>query len=508
MLFAACDSGTQGGAQPDNPGSDPAAAVAPDPDTEGETEDAETPESLATSFPDAFPETFQVLQPWKGDLDGMEERRVVRVLTVYGIGRYYLDGVEEKGMVSEMADRFEDFLNKRLQRNNVRVHVVVVPVARNQLIPALLEGRGDIVDAGLTITEERAAEVEFSIPISKPLSEILVTGPSAPELESIEDLSGQTLYLRESSSYRESVEALNARLQAKGKAPVKVSPVSELLEDADLVEMVNAGLLPWAVIDEYKSQLWDEVFTDLVFRDEIVFREGGRLAWAFRKNSPQLAAATNEFLKKNRAGTLLGNMMINRYIKDFDWAANALAEEDYSRFEELRDIFQKYGEQYGLDYLMVAAQGYQESRLNQSARSHAGAVGVMQLLPSTAADKNVGIPDITGVDSNIHAGVKYLDFLRERYFNDPDIDKLNKTLLALAAYNAGPRKLINMRKQAKEMGYDPNVWFDNVELVAAKVIGRETVQYVANIYKYYVAYLLSADRVLSREAARERAGMD
>ena len=220
-----------------------------------------------------------------------------------------------------------------------------------------------------------------------------------------------------------------------------------------------------------------------------------------------LESAVNDFLKKNREGTLVGNVLKNRYIRDFDWAANALDDSDYERFLDLQHIFQKYGEQYRVDYLVAAAQGYQESRLNQKARSSAGAIGVMQLLPTTAKDKNVGIHDIHNVDSNIHAGIKYLDFLRTRYFDDPVIDTRNKTLLALAAYNAGPSRMINMRNKAKKLGYDPNVWFDNVELVAAKEIGRETVQYVSNIYKYYIAYRYTLEQQAGHAEARQRAGM-
>jgi membrane-bound lytic murein transglycosylase MltF len=216
----------------------------------------------------------------------------------------------------------------------------------------------------------------------------------------------------------------------------------------------------------------------------------------------------NSFLKKNREGTLVGNVLKNRYIRDFDWAANALDKSDYSRFLELQEIFKKYGEAYAVDYLVAAAQGYQESRLNQKARSDAGAVGVMQLLPSTARDKNVGINDIHKVDANIHAGIKYLDFLRTRYFSDQGIDTQNQTLLALAAYNAGPTRMINLRNKAAKLGYDPNIWFDNVELVAAMEIGRETVQYVANIYKYYIAYRYSIEQQAWREEARQRAGVD
>ena len=461
-----------------------------------------------TAAEEAMEPVYLFRETWTGDLDVMEERRVIRVLTVYGVGRYFLDGAEEKGLIVELSSRLERYINKRLKRKTVKVLVVVTPVARDQLVPALLAGQGDIIMAGLSITPERLDEVAFTIPVSKPVSEILVTGPAAPAIASIDDLSGQTVYVRHSSSYRESVEALNLQLEEAGSAPVKIAPVSELLEDEDLIEMVNSGMLPWAIVDDYKLQQWGEVFADLEPRPDIVFREGARIAWAFRRESPMLEQALNAFLKENREGTLTGNVLKNRYYRDFDWAANALAGNDYNRFEELKHIFEKYGEQYGVEYLMVAAQGYQESRLDQDARSRAGAVGVMQLLPSTATDPNVGIPNIEEVEPNIHAGVKYLDFLRGRYFSDPGIDDLNRTLLALATYNMGPRNMINVRNRAGKLGYDPNVWFDNVEVAAAKTIGREPVQYVANIFKYYIGYRLSIEQELRRHAARERAGID
>ncbi len=375
-------------------------------------------------------------------------------------------------------------------------------------MPALLSGKGDLIAASLSITDERREIVDFSNPASKPLSEILVTGPKAEPIDSIEDLSGRTVYVRHSSSYRESVEALNQQLEAQGKAPVQIEFVSELLEDCDLVEMVNAGLLDWAIVDDYKLRWWEQTFTDITPRHDIVFRDGGRLAWAFRKNSPGLEAAVNDFLATHREGTLIGNVLKNRYVRDFDWAGNALATEDFRRFEELRDIFIKYSERFGMEYLMVAAQGYQESRLDQNARSSAGAVGVMQVKPSTAADPNVNVKNIHKVDPNIHAGVKYMDFIRQRYFDDPAIDTWNQVLLSLAAYNIGPGRMIKLRSQTEQLGYDPNVWFDNVELAAAKYIGREPVQYVANIFKYYLAYQLSLEQLVNREQAREAAGMD
>ena len=202
---------------------------------------------------------------------------------------------------------------------------------------------------------------------------------------------------------------------------------------------------------------------------------------------------------------MTGNVLINRYFRDFDWAGHALQEDDFDRFEKVVGLFQEFGDQYGIDYLMVAAQGYQESKLDHSARSPAGAIGIMQLLPSTAADKNVGISDISTIENNIHAGVRYLNFIRNRYFSDSDMDPFNQTMFAFASYNAGPARVQALRQKAAEKGYDPDVWFDNVEVIAAREIGRETVQYVSNILKYYVAYNMTVQQELKRERARREA---
>ena len=447
-------------------------------------------------------------EPWTGDLDVMVENRMIRVLTVYGLGRYYLDQAQEKGLTYEFFKMFEEFVNKKMGTKHLRIHVVFIPVARDQLIPSLINGRGDIVSAGQTITPERDELIDFSIPVTRELSEVLVTGPTAPQLDTLDDLAGHKIYVRASSSYRSSIDALNLKLQQKGLETIIIEDASELLEDEDLLEMVNAGLINWVVVDDYKAGIWAEVFEHLTIRKDLVFRTGGRIGVGFRENSPQLAEALNEFLKTHKQGTLKGNILINRYVKDFDWTQNALAKEDYQRFSDVVDIFAKFGNQYGVDYLMVAAQGYQESRLNQNARSSAGAIGIMQLLPSTAADSNVGIPDISTIESNIHAGVKYLDFIRNRYFSDPGINPFNKTMFAFAAYNAGPARVRKLRNMAAAQGYDPNVWFDNVEVMAAREVGRETVQYVANILKYFIAYSLTIQQQLEREKTRKDAGIE
>ena len=132
--------------------------------------------------------------------------------------------------------------------------------------------------------------------------------------------------------------------------------------------------------------------------------------------------------------------------------------------------------------------------MRQDRRSPAGAVGIMQIKPSTAADRNVGIDDVSTAENNIHAGAKYMRFLADRYFDDPAISNIDRWIFTLAAYNAGPARVRNLRREATEKGYDPNVWFDNVEIIAGRRIGRETVTYVSNIYRYYVSYQLVESR--------------
>jgi len=215
-----------------------------------------------------------------------------------------------------------------------------------------------------------------------------------------------------------------------------------------------------------------------------------------RKDTPKLAKIVNGFIAGHKQGTLLGNIIIKKYLKDTIYITNTIYNEDLQRFRLTVRFFQKYGEEYNFNHLMLAALAYQESRLNQNLKSKAGAVGVMQILPTTAKDKNVGITDIHELDPNIHTGTKCLRFMADNYFGkDPDIDPLNRTLFSFASYNAGPAKVARLRKEAEKMGLDPNIWFRNVEVVAAKRIGRETVQYVSNIFQYYVAYKLLEEKM-------------
>jgi membrane-bound lytic murein transglycosylase MltF len=309
---------------------------------------------------------------------------------------------------------------------------------------------------------------------------VIVTGPGAPAIASVADLSGKEVFVRKGGTYHQSLVALNEHLKAQGKPPVLVQFVPDNLEDDDVLEMVNAGLIPIAVVDDYLAAFWKKIFTSLTVHDTVTVRTGGDLAVAIRKNSPQLAAALNAFIKKNGLGTTFGNMMQTRYLDSTKVVKNAASETERKKLQTLIALFQKYSDQYDMDYLMMGAQAYQESGLNQDAKSSVGAVGIMQLMPQTGKEQNVG--DIHDVDANIHAGVKYMRFMMDQYFKDEPMDRLNKGLFTFASYNAGPGRIRQLRKEAEKQGLDPNVWFGNVEQVASERIGRETVTYVSNIY--------------------------
>jgi membrane-bound lytic murein transglycosylase MltF len=451
------------------------------------------------------PELAPFVAPWKGDLDGMVERRVIRVLTVQNPVLYFIDRGRELGATFEHVKAFETKLNEDLKTGNVKVHVIAMPVGRDELIPRLLAGQGDIAAAALTVTPDRLEQIDFSDPFGSNVSEIVVTGPGV-DLPTIDSLSGKEVHVRASSSYAEHLKSLNQRFVAEGKAPVEIVDADEVLEDGDLLEMVAAGLIPATVADSFMVDLWAKVFPALKPHPEAALATGSEIAWAFRKDSPKLAEAVNNFVKSNKQGSLAGNVLINKYLKNTKWVKNARSKEDIARFQSMVHLFQKYSDQYKFDWLLMAAQGYQESTLDQTKRSHVGAIGVMQVMPSTAQDKAVNIPDIENLESNIHAGIKYNRWVVDNFYNDEGMTPVNRQLFAFASYNAGPGRVAKLRKEAAEQGLDPNRWFNHVELIAAKRIGRETVQYVANIYKYYLAYQLVSRQMELRKDAKATSG--
>jgi membrane-bound lytic murein transglycosylase MltF len=469
------------------------AAIAPD--LVQEPQMAEPAESLST-LDDLLPEEFGVLTAeWTGDLDGMTERRIIRTLVVSGGPQFFYYDGKPRGMIAELLVLLQAELNVGLDRGLDQVEIIPMPVSRDRLIPALLSGQADLVAADLTVTEAR---VDFSTPLVRGMDEVVVFAPGkGSDVASLDDLAGTTVYVRKSSSYFEHLTELNNDLTGRGLEPIRIDEANEFLRTQDILEMVNAGMVSATVVDSYKASYWSKIFTDMQAREDLVVSTGGDIAWAFRKDSPQFAAVVNSFTRGHRQGTLIGNVLINRYMENLDWVRNSTSDSSVEKLRPLLEHFRSSGEENNLDPLMLAAQAYQESELDNDRESPVGALGIMQIKPSTAADRNVGINDISSPADNIRAGSRYMRFIMDRYFSGPEMNDVQQWLFALAAYNAGPARIQRLRQQAAQEGYDPNLWLDNVELIAARKIGRETVRYVRNIFKYYVAYRLAwEDRAL------------
>lgn len=446
-----------------------------------------------------------IMQPQKGDLPDMINRRAIRVLTTYSKTFFFIDKGTQRGATHDLFIALEKDLNnqlakeKKLKQKHLKVRIVFIPVTRDNLFKALNEGKGDIAAANLTITSSRQEQVAFTTPLYSDVKELLVSGPSSPDVKNLEQLSGKTVFVRRSSSYYESLQRLNARFAKASLPPVILQEAPEALEDEDLLEMLNAGLIPLIVVDRHKALFWKQVFPKIQVHDDIVLRDGGSIAWAVRKDNPQLLAVLNNFVKNNRQGSTLGNMILLRYLKSATYVKNAAANRERAKFLQMVEIFRKYGERYDVDWLLMAAQGYQESRLNQSVRSHVGAIGVMQVMPATGKELKVG--DIKKIDPNIHAGVKYMRWMIDHYYGDQPMTPLDKALFSFASYNAGPARIARLRTETQKRGFDPNIWFGNVENLAAEKIGAETVTYVSNIYKYYIAYRLIMDDIARKQKA-------
>ncbi len=440
---------------------------------------------------------------WKGDFDAMLSRRMIRVAVPYSRSLYYNDMGRERGLSAELVRDFERWLNKKYAAKLGKrpLTVYLFPATRDKLISDVADGLADISIGNLTMTPERLKTVDFVSPADfSKIDEVLVTGPTSPDIKTLDDLSGKVVQVRQSSSYYESLEVLSKDFVSKGKAPIRFEFVPDALEDEDMMEMLDAGLLSLIVVDDWKAKMWSQILPKIKIRNDLILRDDARTGWVVRKNSLGLAAEIEDFHKNWVSKNGVVNYRLVQSMKRVKQLQDPTKSSEWKRFESTLDLFKKYGDKYGFDPMMLAAQGYQESQLDQAARSHVGAIGVMQLMPATGAEMKVG--DITKIEQNIHAGTKYMDQLMTKFFPDAKFSPGNRPLFAFASYNAGPGNISKARKEAAKRGFDPDKWFNNVEIVVAERVGPEPTTYVRNIYKYYVAYSLTQE---ARDKAKEAA---
>lgn len=436
-----------------------------------------------------------------GDFDKMVERRQIRVLIPYSKTSFFLDGDEVHGIAIDALRDFEKEINAKTKDKSKRIFLFVQPTPRGQLLDDLVAGKGDLVLGNLTITPEREKQVAFSDPLLTGVKELVVTPSGTSDFGRIEDLSAKKIMVRRSSSYFASLEAANATLQEKGLVPIEILEADPRLEDEDLLEMVQAELVPATVIDGHKYELWSKVYTDLKAHEAVPLRSEGRIAWAFRKDSPKFAEVVNRFVASSKKGTERGNILYSEYFKSDKWLKKANSAENKARINGLLSLFRKYGEKYDIDPFLIAAIAFQESRFDQKLIMSSGATGIMQMMPSTARDPNVAMPNITNLEVNVHAFAKYFRYMRATYVNQHDISEFDRLMLLLASYNAGPVRLKSLRAKSA----DPNVWYESVEWAVWKSVGLETVQYVRNVHRYYIAFKEAYDATSQRKKLLEQA---
>jgi membrane-bound lytic murein transglycosylase MltF len=443
------------------------------------------------------------LDRWTGDLDGMIERGKIRALVVYSKSAFFYDKGQPQGISYEALRELETIVNKKFKTENRPVQVTFLPTSPEDLERALEEGRGDLIAAGILVTPERQQRVDFTSPLATDVRQVIVTGANAPNLRSLDDLGGQRVFANPLTVNYETLKRLSESFVKAGKPAIDLKASDPNLTEEDLLEMANAGLIGITTANSIRAEFWAKVYDQITPHLDLVLSNEGELAWAIRKNSPQFKQLLDEYVRTHRLGTEFGNTVLRRYLRNTKWVKNSTTDAEMKKFRAYVEYFKKYAAQYDFDYLLLAAQGYQESMLNQERRSPRGAIGVMQVMPRTAAANPINIPDITTAENNIHAGTKVLRSIQDTYFKGENLDPLDKTLITFAAYNAGPTRISSLRKQAAKQGLDPNKWFGNVELMVAKDVGQETVRYVANIDKYYVAYKLALEQSQRTQQAKE-----
>jgi membrane-bound lytic murein transglycosylase MltF len=430
-----------------------------------------------------------ILEAHRGDLDQMLKTGKIRVLTTYSYGNYFIHEGQTHGFEYAMMEEYKKYLSRNRSRRLVPLQFYYIPVPYHLLIPALEKGYGDIVAANLTILPQREKEVKFTNPYLWNLRELVITRRGMKKIDKLEDLAGTKIHVREESSYFYNVKKINNQFKARSLQPIIIKTLSGFLNTGEIIEMVNAGIIERTIADSHIADMAEKLLPGIKVQREAVLKEEVKLGWLVRHNNPMLKQSLNGFINTIKKGTLKGNIFFNRYFKKNPWVRQALSRGDMDRFSRYALLFKKYGDRYNLDWILLAAQAFQESGFDPDARSHMGAVGLMQLLPATAAD--MGIKQINDPEKNIHAGVKYMRWLIDHYFKDDSITSDNQLRFALAAYNAGPGNIIKSRKRAQKLGYDSNRWFSHTEMGTLSAVGLEPVHYVRNINRYYLSFLLS-----------------
>lgn len=458
-----------------------------------------------SAFDSAKTVSERINEPFIGDLKSIRERRILRVLVSYNKTNFFHTKRGDRGIEHDLMKEYEKYLNRGPRQERYKTHIVFLARPFERLIPDLQAGYGDIIASGLTITPERKLLIDFIQPYIKNITEILVTNKKNKAPSRLEELAGQQVIVVSNSSYIIHIERMNQALGQMGLPAIEIIKADSLLESEDILEMVNAGLFDYTVVDSHIAEIYENIYSNIRLQKDFIFHNGGEIAWAINHNLPQLKKSLNTFVNNYaRPGKLLGNSVFKKYFKNPFWIKQPLSLTALDETPCLQYYFEKYSEFFEFDWYLIASQAYQESGFKQNLTSHANATGIMQIKPSTAASKIVNIPDISNLENNILAGTKYLAFIRDYYFSKPEYSEEDKINFSLAAYNAGPGRIRKLQRIAEKQGLDPNKWHYNVEVVARADIGHETVDYVTKIQKTKIALKLAKELAAKKHLLKEQ----
>jgi membrane-bound lytic murein transglycosylase MltF len=487
--------GTACSVESSGPSDEAAASTEPQPvEVDGaEVASSEEAPALGPGLDDGVALGGHISDVYTTTLAGVLERRYLRVVTSKNSFDFFIHDGKRGGYQYELVKAFTRHLNRKYVkgRKEVPIQFDLLPVADDQLIPMLLAGRGDMIASRMTITPERQEQVLFSVPYRE-VDELVVTHGLTGDHRFLHDLAGQRVSVRRSSSYYTSLQALNEQLESEGKERIHIDTVDEELGTEAILAMVAKRALDFSVADSIVAETAVAVWPELRILTGMEVRKGGQLAWATTHAAQDLATEMNAFLPRYRHGSLLGNVAVQKYFEPDHSLHARIDGERTAPLSPYDDLLRLHAERYDFDWRLMAALAYQESRFNPLASNRSGAVGFFQIKPMTAREPYIGIPDVKGpenVENNIHAGIKYLAWIKQRYFDSiPEMSEDDRMRMAMAAYNAGPRTLINARNRAVKMGLDPMLWFRNVEIALLTMRKTEPVKYVSEINQRYVSY--------------------
>ena len=445
-----------------------------------------------------FTQTNKAPEIWSGSYSEMIGRGEIRMAVPYNRTIYINEKGVPRGLSVEVSKGFARWVNTKYagQLKGGSVSIKLVPTVAPELLNSLSSGRADIAIGDIGLYEPIPNSQQFIVNhASKEGQEVLLTGPGSPPLKKMADLSGQTVYGSRNTNFQKTFSALNKELKRNGKLLINLaSPLGDL-DDEDLLEMLNSGLISYVTVADWKFKLWQSIYKNITVHADLSVQDSGWVGWVVRSTNRDLNDDLIDFYESDDFVKSLSAFRQDDYKQHLKGLKDPMDKTVWTRFESMRPLFNRFGAQYKLSPLILASLGFQETLLNQSAVSAVGAIGVMQLMPATGM--SLGVGDIHLLEPNLHGGADYMNQLISKYFPDVQFEGNNRSLFAVASYNIGPNNVAKARERAKDIGFDPNRWFGNVEFTATEHMGYEPMIYVRNVYKYYISYSLKLKEIQS-----------